>query len=183
MYTKSDLVNRDTKMRVLSVGSAGRYGRMVCPKLPKLGIELSGAVDPKFKIEEIRQSTSNLLGNTPIYTQLSEVPVETIRDSVIDVELIPQVVPKVFKYLIDRGAKRIILPKPVAITKKEYDEMMEYAEKNKTKAIIASNWYYSEITKKTKALLDRLTNGNISSDIKDDNFTQFLKKVDLYLSQ
>ncbi len=153
-------------MRVLLIG-AGRYGNSLVGRKyvnGELGAKLVGVVDPK--IEEIKKSDDYCLHGVPTYKTIDEVSKSCIEDCVSDIALIPQIVPDTFMKLVNSGAKKVILPKPVSTNSKDFQEMLNVTESKKVDALVASNWHYSNITKMTKALLAKLSGEEIDSSVK-----------------
>lgn len=165
-------------MRVLLIG-AGRYGNSLVGRKyvsGELGAKLVGVVDPK--INDIKKSSSYCLNGVPTYSSLSEVSKTCVEDCIADIAIIPQVIPKIFKELVERGAKQVILPKPVTTNSEEYNEILNATELNKMDAVVASNWHYSNITKMTKALLAKLKGEPIDSSVSlADSFVSKLNNV------
>lgn len=150
-------------MRVLLIG-AGRYGNSLVGKKyvsGVFGVKLAGVVDPK--IDTIKKSMTYHLQGVPTYRSLDDVSKTCIENCVIDIATIPQVIPTTFKKLVDRGAKKVILPKPVTTDSGEYDEILNATEVKNMDTLVASNWHYSNITKMTKALIAKLTGEPIDS--------------------
>ena len=153
-------------MRVLLIG-AGRYGNSLVGRKyvsGELGAQLAGVVDPK--IEEIKKSDDYCLHGVHTYRSIDEVSKACIEDCVSDIALVPQIVPDTFMKLVDSGAKKVILPKPVSTNSREYQEILNVTEGNKVDALVASNWHYSNITKMTKALINKLIGQEIDSSEK-----------------
>lgn len=165
-------------MRVLLVG-AGRYGNSLVGRKylsGELGAKLVGVVDPR--IDEIKKTADYQLRGVPTYRSLDDVSKTCIEGCVTDIAIIPQVIPDTFKKLVDYGAKKVILPKPVATSTCEYDEILDATELNNMDTLVASNWHYSNITKMTKALLAKLTGEYSDSSQKlPKSFQSFLKKL------
>lgn len=143
-------------MDVVLVG-AGRYGNGLVGRKYKeheFNADLVGVVDPK--IDELVLSDTYRLGDTPTYKSLKDVPEDVVKQSITEIALIPQLIPALFSDLAEKGSKKIILPKPVTPDQKAYRQMLSTVKKQGMKAVVASNWYYSQITTLTKNLLAKL---------------------------
>ena len=143
-------------MDVILVG-AGRYGNGLVGRKYKeheFNANLVGVVDPK--IDEIKQSDSYRLGDTFTYQSLKDVPDKVVQDSITEIALIPQLIPALFDDLAQRGSKKIILPKPVTPDQTAFNHMLSTLKTKGMRAVVASNWYYSQITTLTKNLLAKL---------------------------
>ena len=162
-------------MNVILHGADGRYGQMYLKKFyeGKYGVKLVGLVDPKYS-----KCVSKSYNGIPTYCSLEEVPAEHLRNCINELALIPQIIPEIFKKLTKLGVKTFILPKPVVTNEEAYEEIEELVKEDKIKALVASNWHYSNITKMVKALLFKLTDKNLDSfqDLPKD----FLKKIDSF---
>ena len=133
-------------MDVVLVG-AGRYGNGLVGRKYKereFDANLVGVVDPK--IDELKLSDTYKLGDTPTYRSVDEVPADVMKTSITEIALIPQLIPALFQNLADKGSKKIILPKPVTPNTKEYSKMLSTLNQQGMEAVVASNWYYSQIT-------------------------------------
>ena len=165
-------------MEVLLIG-AGRYGNgLVGRKYAKgeLKAKLAGVVDPK--IDEIKKSPSYFLQGIPAYHSIEEVPATCIKDCVSEIALVPQIVPDTVKKLASEGAKKFILPKPVAISSEDFNSILNITEDKSIDAVVASNWHYSGITKMTKALINKLTDKPIDDKDKlPQNFADKLNEL------
>lgn len=143
-------------MDVVLIG-AGRYGNGLVGRKYKeheFNANLVGVVDPK--IDEIKLSESYKLGDTFTYQSLKDVPDKVVQESITEIALIPQLIPALFEDLAQRGSKKIILPKPVTPDQKAYQQMLSTLKTKGMQAVVASNWYYSQITTLTKNLLAKL---------------------------
>ncbi len=143
-------------MDVILVG-AGRYGNGLVGRKYKereFDANLVGVVDPK--IDEIKLSADYRLGDTPTYRTIDEIPEDVIKNSVTEIAIIPQLIPSLFQRLADRGSKKIILPKPVTPDTVEFSKMLSTMEKDGMDAVVASNWYYSQITEMTRNFLAKI---------------------------
>ena len=161
-------------MQVLLIG-AGRYGNGLVGRKYKngeFGVELAGVVDPK--IDEIKKSPTYQLKDIPTYHNLKEVPNSCIQDSVSEIAIVPQIVPKSYKELAKYGSRKIILPKPVAANERDFEEILNLSESANIDTAVASNWHYSNITKMTKALLNKLTDKPIdnNTNLPDDFYAK-----------
>ena len=164
-------------MRVLLIG-AGRYGNDIIGRKyasGKYGVKLVGVVDPK--IEQIREKVNFSLHGVPAYKTIDDVPQKLVRNCYSDVALIPQVVPEVYGKLVDKGARKIILPKPVVMTKKEFTEIENITKQNNVLALIASNWHYSKISAILKSLINKITNGGSVNFEGQEGFEILFKKI------
>lgn len=161
-------------MRVLLIG-AGRYGNNLVGRKyasGQLGVRLAGVIDPK--IDEIKKGANYYMGGIPTYHSLREVPKKLLKDTVADVALLPQIVPKVFEELSNVGIKKLILPKPVTTNFEEYKKICSLAEEHNMQALVASNWHYSNITKELKSLVKEVSAKNRRTST-DTTFTRTLK--------
>lgn len=143
-------------MDVILVG-AGRYGNGLVGRKYKereFDANLVGVVDPK--IDEIKLSDSYRLGDTPTFKTIDEIPSDVVKNSITEIALIPQLIPNLFQNLAQRGSKKIILPKPVTPDTVEFSKMLSTMERDGMEAVVASNWYYSQITELTKNFLAKI---------------------------
>ena len=164
-------------MRVLLIG-AGRYGNDLIGKKyvsGELGVKLAGVIDPK--IEEIKHSVSYCLKGVPTYKSIDDVPSKLIRNSVIDIALIPQIVPEIYGKLLDKGAKQVILPKPVVTNTDDFEKMINMTNENNAQALVASNWHYSDITATVKEILSKITGNNFDKHKFNSNLEEKLEKI------
>ena len=165
-------------MRVLLIG-AGRYGNDLIGRKymsGELGVKLAGIVDPK--IDEIKNAANFCMHNIPTYHSIYDVPSKLVRECINELAIVPEIIPQVYGVLGDKGAKKVILPKPVATSYKDYREIMDITEKNNIQALVSSNWHYSAITDYTKNLLDKLTNKVSNRSVNDKNFHNKLSELD-----
>lgn len=163
-------------MDVILVG-AGRYGNGLVGRKYKeheFDANLVGVVDPK--IDEIKQGDSYRLGDTPSFKTIDEIPSSVLGNSITEIALIPQLIPKVFDDLSRKGSKKIILPKPVTPDYSAYQKMLETLKKQSMKAVVASNWYYSQITELTKNLLAKIQGFDVPNP---DLVEQYADKFDV----
>ncbi len=143
-------------MDVILVG-AGRYGNGLVGRKYKereFDANLVGVVDPK--IDEIKLTDTYQLGDTPTYRTVDEVPESVMKNSITEIAIIPQMIPSLFQNLAQRGSKKIILPKPVTPDTAEFSKMLSTMEKDGIEAVVASNWYYSQITEMTRNFLAKI---------------------------
>ena len=70
------------------------------------------------RIDEIKKGAKYYMEGIPTYRSLEEVPKTLVKDTVADIALTPQVVPQMFESLANSGIKKIILPKPVPLSKR-----------------------------------------------------------------
>lgn len=163
-------------MDVILVG-AGRYGNGLVGRKYKeheFDANLVGVVDPK--IDEIKQGDSYRLGDTPTFKTIDEIPSSVLGNSITEIALIPQLIPKVFDDLSRKGSKKIILPKPVTPDYTAYKKMLETLKQQGMKAVVASNWYYSQITELTKNLLAKIQGNKVPNP---DLVEQYADKFDV----
>ena len=157
-------------MKVLLIG-AGRYGNGLVGRKyreKEFGAELGYVVDPK--IDEIKAREDYRLGSTPTYRNLEEIPKESFdKNLVAEIALIPNHIVDVYARLINLGARKVILPKPVAQDFDSFEKIKEISDKNNVQTAVASNWHYSKITEFLRAILDKTKGEEVSdSDILDE---------------
>lgn len=144
-------------MQVILIG-AGRYGNGLVGKKHKEGVfntELEAVVDPRIK--EISAQTDYNLGKTPQYDNFKNIPKEKItKDTIVEIAVNPEVIPTLFNELAQNNVKNVIFPKPVATKYNDYQELVKNAIKYNIRTAVTSNWYYSDITKLTKAILQKV---------------------------
>lgn len=163
-------------MDVILVG-AGRYGNGLVGRKYKeheFDANLVGVVDPK--IDEIKQGDSYRLGDTPTFKTIEDIPSDVIKNSITEIALIPQLIPDLFENLSQKGSKKVILPKPVTSDYSSYQKMLETLKQQSMKAVVASNWYYSQITELTKNLLAKIQGFDVPNP---DLVEQYADKFDI----
>lgn len=97
----------------------------------------------------------------PLYQQLDDW-LRTRKDQqlsqyVVDLALTADYAPKVLQDYLEVGVKNFVLPKPFTFNSQIAQEALNSLQRQKAKTAVASNWFYSDITQKTKQLLDTLT--------------------------
>lgn len=165
-------------MDVILVG-AGRYGNGLVGRKYKeheFNANLVGVVDPK--IDEIRQQDTYMLGDTPTYRSIEEIPDELVKNSITEIALIPQHIPELFTDLSQKGSKKIILPKPVTPDQMAFHNMLEILRKQGMKAVVASNWYYSQITELTKNLLAKIQGNRVPNPELVEKYKEEFDSID-----
>ncbi len=165
-------------MDVVLVG-AGRYGNGLVGRKYKereFDANLVGVVDPK--IDELILSDSYKLGDTPRYKTVDEVPSDVMKSSITEIALIPQLIPTLFQNLADKGSKKIILPKPVTPNTKEYSKMLSTLNEQGMEAVVASNWYYSQITELAKNFFAKIQGFTIPNPALLEQYRQEMDSFD-----
>jgi len=102
---------------------------------------------------------------------LARIPNE---NDVVEIALKPEIVPKVFKEFVQTGVTKFILPKPVTTNLEELNQMEQLTEQYKLQTAVTSNWHYSDITKFTKAIIDKIIGKSIDEQ---DNCCEELKQI------
>lgn len=165
-------------MNVILVG-AGRYGNSLIGRKyrdKEFKADLTGVVDPK--IDEIKKQDTYKLGNTPTYKNLKEVPKNELKNSIVEIALIPQIIPQTFADIANKGVKNVILPKPVTSDRDKFEGMLETTKKNKMNVVVASNWHYSEITGLTKAVIEKVRGKEVKNKAIEKKYDDVLQKSD-----
>lgn len=142
---------------------AGRYGNgLVGQKYIKnrLGSNINSVIDPNINI--LRKRKDFHLNNIPSYKNAIEwsasQPIN--QNTVVDLALKPEIIPRAFKEYIDLGVRKIILPKPVSYDLKKLDEMKRLSQQYDIKTAVTSNWHYSKVTRLTKIILNKILGKN-----------------------
>ncbi len=171
---------------VILIG-AGRYGNGLIGKKyadNKIDAKLSAVVDPK--IGEISKKDGFVLSNVPQYDTFERVSKELkTESSVAELAVVPDIIPMLFNKIKISGIKKIIFPKPVASSQKEFNKMRKEANEGDIQTAIASNWHYSEITKQTRDVVDKIKTGSTNCNSPIANELEFIpngleiKKVEL----
>lgn len=166
-------------MEVILIG-AGRYGNgLVGKKYANgryYGAQLTAVADPNIK--EISEKPDYNLGQTPAYDTFEKIPVEGFVDPVAEVAVIPVHIFDMYNQILNGGIKKVILPKPVSSNFDEYQEMEELSRRRSATTLVASNWHYSDITKFTKAILDKLKGELIVDEDIKEKFGKELSTID-----
>lgn len=165
-------------MDVVLIG-AGRYGNGLVGRKYKekeFDANLVGVVDPK--IDELKLSDTYKLGDTPTYKSIVDVPDEVVQKSITEIALIPQLIPSLFDDLAQRGSKKVILPKPVTPDQKAYQQMLSVLKQKGMQAVVASNWYYSQITTLTKNLLSKLQGQSVPNPELVEQYREEFDSID-----
>lgn len=154
-------------MKVILIG-AGRYGNnLVGPKYANndyFGAKIEAVVDPNIDI--ISKADNYNLKNAIPYKDISDIKITDPNNTVAEVALTPQVIPKIFDKIIDKGISKIILPKPVSSNYAIYETFLNKTKEMNTSAVVTSNWHYSEITGLLKAILSKTKSNSESIDPK-----------------
>jgi len=141
---------------VILIG-AGRYGNgLVGRKYAQgnyFGAKIDSVVDPN--IEKIRTQRNYNLRNARTYSNLDDVVIDDLQNTVAEIALTPNHIPVIFNKIVEKGIKKVILPKPVATDIRTFESIKTIAQKNNVTALVTSNWHYSEITRFLKAILDK----------------------------
>ena len=137
----------DNKIRVTIIG-AGKYGKeLIAPKY------LASPACQLISVVSKSKSSKDFAG-----TALEGIPVLKSMDAwkkkfgsphshdVFDICVPTVEVIKTVNALGRIGAKKIILPKPVAVTQKDLHNLSSMIAKYEMKAVVSSQWHYSGIT-------------------------------------
>ncbi len=155
-------------MDVILIG-AGRYGNnLIGQKYSKgeyYGAKLGVVVDPN--IDNIKQQQNYNLKNAKTYKDIKDVKKCDCEGALCEVALVPKLVYDVYQKVIQKGIKKIILPKPVTSDFDTFEKMENLAKEHNAKAVVASNWHYSDITNFTKAILKTLKGEKVKTAPKE----------------
>lgn len=160
-------------MKVILIG-AGRYGNgLVGSKYGKgnyFGTKIDSVVDPKIN-KITKQANYNLTGAKE-YDSFDKIPDANIDDdTVVEIAIVPEIIPEVFRRITNKGVKKVILPKPVTYDFVSFNKMKNESDEKGIKSVVASNWHYSDITKLTKEILSKVKGGNpLGTTAKKHNF-------------
>lgn len=161
------------KMTIIGAGEYGVRllgGMFVGGKLPE--VALDSYVDPSPNMEVIEKAPLGSfiqpyrrnhlqffrVGLLPLYSDIEtwKEQIKTPENRIVDLALPESVVPKVFEEVVHTGIKEVILPKPVTFNLKAFQRIKSLATEKQIKVAVASNWFYSTISKEGKKQLDRL---------------------------
>lgn len=157
------------KLRITLVG-AGHYSRdLIGPKYRENpDVELFAVISRSASVESLKGSA---LEGLPIFRNADEwkksFGMPTERD-VFDVAMFPEYAADALKDLVAIGAKNFILPKPVATTGAQLDDLMKSQKEHGLKIMVASQWHYSELPKRLAEEMKKA--GDVSSV--EINFSQ-----------
>ena len=87
------------------------------------------------------------------------------KNDVFDVCVHQNILIRVLNDLTRIGVRNFILPKPIALNKKELDHIKKLTRKYNLKVVIASQWHYSDLIKKVGKFLEKNKNKISQVDI------------------
>ncbi len=160
-------------MKVVLIG-AGRYGNgLVGSKYAKgdyFGVQIDSIVDPQIK--NISKQENYNLASAKEYDSFDKIPDKDIsEDTVVEMAIVPEIIPEIFDKITNRGIKKVILPKPITHDFESFSKMKEESDKKGIRTTVASNWHYSDITKLTREIIFKVTGGSPDGKIaKKHNF-------------
>lgn len=166
-------------MRVTLVGS-GRYAREIVARNYQAldAAMLCAVVTPRDSAESL--ATTPLRG-LPVVRTIGEwraIFGRPTEEDVFDLCVHPAVLPDLVESLIAEGARRMVLPKPVATTPAALERMAAAIKASQAVAAVASQWRYSQVTERLAAAVApaaaaRLVTVNFSQLFSADQLTRY----------
>lgn len=153
-YISEWVQNTLQKRIAVTLVGAGYYGvNLVSPKYQEMSqVIIKSVISPTISKKTLAQSA---LSGIPLYRSVAkwrenEKPTNI---DIFDLSIHLDILPKIVQDLVRIGAKNFIFPKPIALTEKQLNSLIRIIKKYKLNIVIASQWYYSNLTKKIKQLL------------------------------
>ncbi len=143
----------------ITVVGAGVHGTRMAEKYGKFPTARVRAVISPHKPKE------GPLTDVPFFTSAQAWKKEFGRanaDDVFDLCVHQNILLRVLTECIRIGVKNFILPKPIALSQKEFDQIDALATRHKLKVIIASQWHYAALVSHIKEFVQK-NKKNISS--------------------
>lgn len=145
----------------------GHYGRnLIAPVyvlLPQVRVK---AIVSQHATSETLEKT--LLVGVPIVRSFKEwlrIFGEPTSEDIFDLCVHHQELPDLLKGLSEIGGKCCILPKPVAVTQKNWNAISRINKKYEMRCAVASQWYYSRLTKTLAISYKKLTQKTQANNI------------------
>lgn len=166
-------------MRVTLVGS-GRYARdIVARNYQALDAGmLSAVVTPRASAESL---VTTPLRGLPVVRTIGEWRAmfgRPTEEDVFDLCVHSAVLPDLVESLVAEGARRLVLPKPVATTPAALERLAAALEASQSVAAVASQWHYSQVTERLAAAVApaaavTLVTVNFSQMFSPDQLTRY----------
>lgn len=80
------------------------------------------------------------------------------QNDVFDICVHQNILIRILNEFVNIGAKNFILPKPIALNKKELDSIQKLISQYDLKVVVASQWHYSELVKRVGEFLKKNKN-------------------------
>lgn len=136
------------KEQNITIVGAGHYGRnLIAPiyaSLPRVRFQaiISTHITPEI-LEKTPLAGVPILRSFKEWKRLFGTPT---HEDVFDLCVHHPILPELLKKLSEIGGMHCILPKPVAVTQKNWDVISRVCKKYNLRCAVASQWYYSRLT-------------------------------------
>lgn len=173
-------ISMEKKKIYVTIVGAGHYGKdLISAKYVKNKFcELKAVISPSVKGSSLSMSS---LSGVPLYRTPEEWEKDNGKPSsndLFDLCIHHKYLPLLVKQLVIIGAKNFVFPKPVAVNFKNLQYLLKLEQKYNLKIVVASQWYYSDITKKVKFLINEIKKKSKLNKI-ILNFSQIFSDIQL----
>ena len=129
-------------MTEITVVGAGVYGSRIAEKYRKFDAARIKAVVSRHAPKAEPFKNVPFCASATSWKEHFGVP---NKNDVFDLCVHPDVLVAVFEEFIKIGAKNFVLPKPIALNRKDLSKIRQLASRNKLNLLVASQWYYSTL--------------------------------------
>lgn len=147
------------KTQNITIVGAGHYGKnLIAPVYASLPEARLRAIISKHATPETLRKTP--LSGLPLFRNFKEWSRRfgaPTREDVFDLCVHHHLLPALLKKLAEIKGTHCILPKPVAVTQKNWEAIGKTDKENRLQCAVASQWYYSRLTRAFAAAYKKLS--------------------------
>lgn len=139
----------------INIIGAGAYGSKIVQKYKKFSDVSIKSIISNKKSKSSQFLKISFVASANEWKQKFKTPK---KNDIFDICVHQNILIKILKDFVKIGAKNFILPKPIALSKRELQEIQSLAIRNKLKIAVSSQWYYSDILNKIREFIKKNRN-------------------------